>query len=76
MHYTKIKVEDIDPILADMEDIFEGKNVNHVMMACLVTAIGIMKPDISPKDLAAGAKSLSEWIYTYTEDLDSTSKPN
>lgn len=68
IRYTKVSGVDVERIISKIEPHIEGEQRSHIMMACLIVAIGMLKPDITLDKLVEGVKGASEWISLFVAD--------
>ena len=73
MSQTVVKMEatghEIEAVIRSMEPALEGKDANHVMMACLALALYIQEPDLTPEQVAEGVEGASQWISLFISSL-------
>lgn len=67
--YTQVSGIDIKRIIDKIEPVINNEEHSHVMMACLVITIGMLKPDITLDQLIEGVKGASEWISLFVAEL-------
>lgn len=61
-------VEAIEPILSKVPRA-------QACMACLATAISMMNPNLTARELQEGVKGASEWVCTYVTGIEMGSVP-
>lgn len=59
---------DISKVLTDMAVAFEGHEPSHVLMACIVMAIGLQAPELEGEKLADLVFEVSQFITSRLSD--------
>lgn len=59
--------DEIFEIITGIEEAVEGYTRSHIIIALLALAITTQKPDVTPEEIQAGVKGVSEWICLFLD---------
>lgn len=69
---TSAPGEEIDAIIAQMEPAFYNSTASSAMIACLVCATALMKPNCTQDEIKDSVKGMSEWLVVYLSSREAS----
>lgn len=62
INYTEASLQELMPLLGDLEDACVGNKKSHIILACIVLAFMMQDPDMSSERLITGVREVTELI--------------